>query len=101
MRTYEQYQRVLGRRARAILAEAPQARAVLLEEALGRINPRDRRVLSAHLEGATLAEAGALVGVTPERARQMENRAIRRLRTFMAAPDEPYTPLVSRREKTS
>jgi RNA polymerase primary sigma factor len=61
-----------------------------LAEALLRLNPRMQRVLALRfgLEGQppqTLEEVGAGLGITRERVRQLESRALRELRTV--APD--------------
>ncbi len=61
-----------------------------LAEAMLRLNPRMRRVLSLRfgLDGdppQTLEEVGAGLGITRERVRQLESRALRELRTV--APD--------------
>jgi RNA polymerase primary sigma factor len=61
-----------------------------LAEAMLRLNPRMRRVLSLRfgLDGEppqTLEEVGAGLGITRERVRQLESRALRELRTV--APD--------------
>jgi RNA polymerase primary sigma factor len=61
-----------------------------LAEAMLRLNPRMRRVLSLRfgLDGAppqTLEEVGAGLGITRERVRQLESRALRELRAV--APD--------------
>jgi RNA polymerase primary sigma factor len=61
-----------------------------LAEALRRLNPRMRRVLSLRfgLDGEapqTLEEVGAGLGITRERVRQLEARALRELRAV--APD--------------
>ncbi|MFL5965656.1 MAG: RNA polymerase sigma factor RpoD/SigA [Gaiellaceae bacterium] len=61
-----------------------------LAEALLRLNPRMRRVLALRfgLNGEapqTLEEVGAGLGITRERVRQLESRALRELR--MVAPD--------------
>jgi RNA polymerase primary sigma factor len=65
-------------------------RAKELATALAKLNPRMRRVLALRfgLDGETpqtLEEVGAELGVTRERVRQLESRALRELRT--AAPD--------------
>jgi RNA polymerase primary sigma factor len=65
-------------------------RRVELAEAMLRLNPRMRRVLSLRfgLEGEipqTLEEVGAGLGITRERVRQLESRALRELRAV--APD--------------
>jgi RNA polymerase primary sigma factor len=69
---------------------AKRLRSAELADALLRLNPRMRRVLSLRfgLEGnrpQTLEEVGAGLGITRERVRQLEARALRELRT--AAPD--------------
>ena len=68
---------------------AQQARARELAGALDQLNPRMRRVLSLRfgLDGEspqTLEEVGNQLGITRERVRQLETRALRELRT--AAP---------------
>jgi RNA polymerase primary sigma factor len=68
---------------------AQQARARELAGALEQLNPRMRRVLSLRfgLDGQppqTLEEVGGQLGITRERVRQLETRALRELRT--AAP---------------
>ncbi|MGZ4361018.1 MAG: sigma-70 family RNA polymerase sigma factor [Gaiellaceae bacterium] len=65
-------------------------RRVELTEAMLRLNPRMRRVLSLRfgLNGEapqTLEEVGAGLGITRERVRQLESRALRELRAV--APD--------------
>ena len=68
---------------------AQQARKTELAGALEELNPRMRRVLSLRfgLDGEpprTLEEVGTQLGITRERVRQLETRALRELR--MAAP---------------
>jgi RNA polymerase primary sigma factor len=68
---------------------AEQARGRELAGALEQLNPRMRRVLSLRfgLDGElpqTLEEVGGQLGITRERVRQLETRALRELRT--AAP---------------
>jgi RNA polymerase primary sigma factor len=68
---------------------AEQARAKELAGALEQLNPRMRRVLSLRfgLDGEppqTLEEVGSQLGITRERVRQLETRALRELR--LAAP---------------
>src|SRR5438552_4481893 len=65
-------------------------RAKELAHALAQLNPRMRRVLALRfgLDGETpqtLEEVGVGLGITRERVRQLESRALRELRT--AAPD--------------
>jgi RNA polymerase primary sigma factor len=70
-------------------ATAKLLRSVELAEALRHLNPRMRRVLTMRfgLEGhqpRTLEEVGTDLGITRERVRQLESRALRELRA--AAP---------------
>ncbi len=71
-------------------ATSDRLRAVELGVALDKLNPRMRHVLSARfgLDGQaarTLEEVGAELGITRERVRQLESRALRELRNV--APD--------------
>jgi RNA polymerase primary sigma factor len=64
---------------------AEQARGRELAGALDQLNPRMRRVLSLRfgLDGEspqTLEEVGGELGITRERVRQLETRALRELR---------------------
>ena len=68
----------------------PAAQDDAIAAALARLNPRMRRVLALRfgLEGErpqTLEQVGVGLGVTRERVRQLESRALRELRA--AAPD--------------
>jgi RNA polymerase primary sigma factor len=68
---------------------AEQARAKELAGALEQLNPRMQRVLSLRFglngeQPQTLEEVGAELGITRERVRQLETRALRELR--LAAP---------------
>jgi RNA polymerase primary sigma factor len=72
---------------------AAQARAKELAGALAQLEPRLRRVVSLRFglggdSPRTLEEVGAEVGVTRERVRQLETRALRELR--IAAPGLAY-----------
>lgn len=54
-----------------------------LSEALGELSPRERAIISARRlreEGATLEELGRELGVSKERVRQLEHRALVKLR---------------------
>jgi RNA polymerase primary sigma factor len=67
-------------------ATAKQLRSVELAEALTALNPRMRNVLTLRfgLDGQkprTLEEVGAGLGITRERVRQLEARALRELRS--------------------
>jgi RNA polymerase sigma-32 factor len=57
-----------------------------LAEALGELSPRERRIIGARRlseEGATLEELGRALGVSKERVRQLESRALLKLRDAM------------------
>jgi RNA polymerase primary sigma factor len=69
---------------------AQRSRANEIARALAHLDPRMRRVLALRfgLDGElpqTLEEIGAGLGLTRERVRQVESRALRELRTV--APD--------------
>jgi RNA polymerase primary sigma factor len=71
-------------------ATAKNLRAAELNEALARLTPRMRYVLSRRfgLDGEppqTLEEVGGDLGITRERVRQLESRALRELRTVAPA----------------
>jgi RNA polymerase primary sigma factor len=71
-------------------ATSDRLRSAELGVALDKLNPRMRHVLSARfgLDGQaarTLEEVGSELGITRERVRQLESRALRELR--MVAPD--------------
>jgi RNA polymerase primary sigma factor len=71
-------------------ATSDRLRSVELGVALDKLNPRMRHVLSARFgldgqQSRTLEEVGAELGITRERVRQLESRALRELR--MVAPD--------------
>ena len=71
-------------------ATADSFARVELAEALARLNPRMRHVLARRfgLDGETpqtLEEVGAGLGITRERVRQLESRALRELRTVAPA----------------
>jgi RNA polymerase sigma factor (sigma-70 family) len=66
-------------------ASAERARSVELAAAVDRLNPRMRHVVTRRfgLDGKpsqTLEEVGADLGITRERVRQLETRALRELR---------------------
>ena len=66
---------------------AERARASELMVALGKLQPRQRRVVVERfgLDGVaprTLEEVGTNLGITRERVRQLEARALRELRAF-------------------
>ena len=71
-------------------ATSDRLRLVELTAALDKLNPRMRHVLSARFgldeqSPRTLEEVGVELGITRERVRQLESRALRELR--MVAPD--------------
>jgi RNA polymerase primary sigma factor len=71
-------------------ATAKQLRSVELAEALQRLNPRMRNVLTLRfgLDGQkprTLEQVGVGLGITRERVRQLEARALRELRSVAPA----------------
>jgi RNA polymerase sigma factor (sigma-70 family) len=61
------------------------ANAALVRSAMDSLNPREKRVLEERFgmdgeDTKTLVEVGRLFGVTPERVRQIERKALRKLR---------------------
>lgn len=61
-------------------------RSKWLAEALGELSPRERRIIAERRlrdEGATLEELGRALGVSKERVRQLESRAMNKLRDAM------------------
>ncbi len=69
-----------------------------LSEALGELNPRERRIINDRRlreVGATLEELGRALGVSKERVRQLEHRAMLKLRQSMCRrTDRPADLLV-------
>ncbi len=62
------------------------ARSRWLAEAIGELNPRERLIIRRRRldeAGATLEELGRSLGVSKERVRQLETRALDKLRTAM------------------
>ncbi|MCC7274370.1 MAG: RNA polymerase factor sigma-32 [Alphaproteobacteria bacterium] len=73
------------------------ARSRWLSEALQGLTPRERRIICERRlvdEGATLEDLGRALGVSKERVRQLESRALGKLRAAMRArvqsPDELF-----------
>lgn len=71
------------------------SRSRWLAEAIGELSPREQIIIRQRRlseEGATLEELGRQLGVSKERVRQLENRALLKLRASMErrvdAPDE-------------
>ncbi len=57
-----------------------------LDDALDRLNPRERHIIQQRRlkeDGVTLEALGREMGVSKERVRQLENRALEKLRTFL------------------
>lgn len=93
-------QAAIGRRDGAI-------RARWLAEAMGELNPRERRIIDARRlreDGATLEELGRALGVSKERVRQLELRALLKLRQSLrrraAAPLVRETDRLHRHART-
>ncbi|WP_029010808.1 RNA polymerase factor sigma-32 [Azospirillum halopraeferens] len=69
-----------------------------LAEALGELSPRERTIIEERRlreEGATLEELGRELGVSKERVRQLEHRALMKLRQSMLKRVEGYTDLLA------
>ena len=67
-----------------------ERRRVWLKEALGHLNEREMRIIQARRlvdEGATLEELGADLGISKERVRQIESRALEKLRNALVTAD--------------
>lgn len=63
-----------------------RTRSAWLAEALGELSPRERTIINQRRlqeEGATLEELGRTLGVSKERVRQLEHRALMKLRQSM------------------
>jgi len=63
-----------------------ETRSRWLAEALGELSPREQTIIRARRlvdEGATLEELGRALGVSKERVRQLEHRALSKLRTSL------------------
>ncbi|QLF68771.1 RNA polymerase factor sigma-32 [Peteryoungia desertarenae] len=68
-----------------------------LTSAMGSLNERETRIIKARRlaeEGATLEELGAELGISKERVRQIETRAMEKLKQALA----PYAPAEGRTE---
>ena len=70
--------------------QTAQRRAAGLEHALGLLDPRSRRIIEARWlneqASVTLHELAREFGVSAERIRQIENKALGKMKTAMAAP---------------
>jgi RNA polymerase sigma-32 factor len=62
-------------------------RSEWLAQALGELSPRERRIINERRlreEGSTLEELGRELGVSKERVRQLESRALSKLRVSIS-----------------
>lgn len=74
-----------------------RTRSKWLAEALGELTPRERTIISARRlqdQGATLEELGRELGVSKERVRQLEHRAMLKLRASMEKRVRDHTELL-------
>ena len=74
-----------------------RTRSAWLSEALGELSPRERTIIQERRlreEGATLEELGRELGVSKERVRQLEHRALLKLRQSMLRRVEGYDDLL-------
>jgi RNA polymerase sigma-32 factor len=74
-----------------------RTRSKWLAEALGELTPRERTIISARRlqdQGATLEELGRELGVSKERVRQLEHRAMLKLRASMQKRVRDHTELL-------
>ncbi|HYG91650.1 MAG TPA: RNA polymerase factor sigma-32 [Azospirillum sp.] len=74
-----------------------RTRSAWLAEALGELSPRERTIIQERRlreEGATLEELGRELGVSKERVRQLEHRALLKLRQSMLKRVEGYEDLL-------
>ena len=74
-----------------------ETRSRWLAEAIGELSPREQTIIRQRRlrdEGATLEELGRVLGVSKERVRQLEHRALNKLKVSMARrvqrPDEYF-----------
>ncbi|HRJ60422.1 MAG TPA: RNA polymerase factor sigma-32 [Azospirillaceae bacterium] len=75
-----------------------RTRSAWLAEALGELSPRERTIIHQRRlreEGATLEELGRELGVSKERVRQLEHRALMKLRQSMLKRVEGFQDLLS------
>src|SRR5689334_11939330 len=74
-----------------------QTRSRWLAEALGELSPRERTIIAERRlrdDGATLEELGRELGVSKERVRQLEHRALLKLRESMKRRVEHHVDLL-------
>ena len=70
-----------------------QRRAAWLRTALGDLNQRELKIISERRlteEGATLESLGEALGISKERVRQIENRALEKLRSALIKVDRSF-----------
>lgn len=72
---------------------------IALRQAIASLPERDRTVVLALLAGGNPSEVARRCGCSRQRIKQIENRAMHRLRLLMGEPREPAVPLC-RREKS-
>jgi RNA polymerase sigma-32 factor len=63
-----------------------ERRTVWLDDALNTLNPRELRIIRERRlseDGATLESLGSELGISKERVRQIENRALEKLRAVL------------------
>jgi RNA polymerase sigma factor (sigma-70 family) len=69
-----------------------------LRQMLGRLDDREREVLSAHYglndssDAATFEQVGERLGISKQRVRQIEQKALAKLRAVLHAPVSPPSP---------
>ena len=64
-----------------------ESRSLWLREAIGELSPREQTIIRRRRlveDGATLEELGKVLGVSKERVRQLEHRAMEKLKTSIA-----------------
>ncbi|MET3662272.1 RNA polymerase factor sigma-32 [Aquamicrobium ahrensii] len=70
-----------------------ERRSIWLRDALGALNPRELRIIKERRlkdEGATLAELGEAMGISKERVRQLEARALEKLKVALVARNPEF-----------
>jgi RNA polymerase sigma-32 factor len=73
-----------------------QRRGAWLAHAMATLNARERRIIELRRledEGVTLEQLGAELGISKERVRQIENRALGKLRDALSASDPGFRPV--------
>ncbi|MET3793811.1 RNA polymerase factor sigma-32 [Aquamicrobium terrae] len=70
-----------------------ERRTIWLKDALGALNPRELRIIEERRlkdDGATLAELGEAMGISKERVRQLEARAMEKLKVALVARNPEF-----------